>query len=157
MKTLFLLVATAILLYLPGVSFTYSQEDSLAGARSLTDNALSVAPDKEMIITDTVATIITTAIATWYDEKNCLNCHPELIMANGEKLDATKFTAAYDGVPLGTYVNVWYQDKKVRVKITDRIGNEKIDLSREAFKCLAPLDKGKIKVGIVYSLSGNNY
>ena len=88
--------------------------------------------------------------ASWYDEKHCLGCRDDRLMANGEKLDGSKMTAAYNKFPLNTKLKVRRADKEIEVVITDRVGIDRIDLTREAFRLLEPnLDKGIIKVGVV--------
>lgn len=74
-------------------------------------------------------------------------------MANGQPFDPEKLTAASWHYPLGTTVKVTHGTNSVIVIITDRGPNRRfkdreIDLSRAAFKRLAPLDKGLIPVQV---------
>ncbi len=73
--------------------------------------------------------------------------------ASGEKFSKRKKTAAHRNLPFGTVVKVTNLEngKTVKVRINDR-GPYKdgrvIDLSRKAFKNIADLDQGKVRVGI---------
>lgn len=89
-------------------------------------------------------------IATWYGESasECLGCRVDRLMANGQRFDETKYTAASKNYPLGTRLILWYGDKSVIVEVTDRPGRDVIDLSKAAFEELAPLTQGKIEVGV---------
>ena len=73
-------------------------------------------------------------------------------MANGKIFDKNALTCAHNSYPFGTKLKVSYQGKSVIVTVTDRGGFNKlgrvIDLSEGAFKKLAPLSKGVIKVKI---------
>jgi len=134
-------VVSAIVL-IPGHSFiASSQEEATNGGRVLTDDVrLPDAPS-------------TALIATWYGEsdKECMGCRKDRLMANGEPYDETKMTAASNLLSLGEIIKVRYLDGEIEVKITDRMKDDnKIDLSKEAFKLLAPLEEGKIKVDLIY-------
>lgn len=73
-------------------------------------------------------------------------------MSNGKIFDKNALTCAHNSYPFGTKLKVSYQGKSVVVIVTDRGGFNKlgrvIDLSEGAFKKLAPLSKGVIKVKI---------
>jgi len=94
-------------------------------------------------------------VASWYGEE-----HRGKIMANGKKFNPDNFTAASWFYPLGAKVRVTVNSpaqprRSVLVTITDR-GPERelvragriIDLSRSAFKRLAPEDWGLAVVRI---------
>lgn len=85
--------------------------------------------------------------ASFYDGK-----HHGRKMANGKIFDKNSLTCAHNSYPFGTKLKVSYQGKSVVVTVTDRGGFNKlgrvIDLSEGAFKKLAPLSKGVIKVKI---------
>ena len=88
--------------------------------------------------------------ASWYGEK-----HRGLPMANGQRFDPDKLTAASWFFDFGTKVVVTHVNQSVVVEITDRgpakrLINEgrKIDLSRAAFAKLADLDLGLIDVTV---------
>jgi rare lipoprotein A len=88
--------------------------------------------------------------ASWYGEK-----HRGLLMANGERFDPDRFTAASWLFDLGTKVVVAHGDRSVVVEITDRGPAKRlfragriIDLSRAAFERLADPDVGLIDVTI---------
>ena len=73
-------------------------------------------------------------------------------MANGRKFDPSKLTAASWHYPLGTKVTVTHGSNSVVVEICDRGParrlKREIDLSRAAFKKLAPLTTGLIEVTV---------
>ncbi|MGN6435721.1 MAG: septal ring lytic transglycosylase RlpA family protein [Agriterribacter sp.] len=78
------------------------------------------------------------------------------LMANGEKFDQFKLTAAHNKLPLGTWVKVsnLRNKKSVIVQITDRMhpkNKRLIDVSREAARQLGFVKKGltKVKVEVV--------
>jgi len=87
------------------------------------------------------------AIASWYGDE----CKGKL-MANGKPFDPNAMTCACWNYPFGTKLKVTYKDKSVVVTVTDRGPNKRlkrdIDLSREAFRRLAPLKLGLINVDI---------
>jgi len=72
--------------------------------------------------------------------------------ASGEKFDRNLMTAAMNGIKFGTKVKVTNlaNNKFIIVKVNDRMGNikNKIDLSSGAFKKIANLSTGRIKVNI---------
>lgn len=83
-------------------------------------------------------------LASYYSREGCLGCSESLRMANGEPLDDTKQTVAYNKAPLGSYVAVTNikNNRRVVARVTDRGGYEKagkvIDLSiatRDALGC----------------------
>jgi len=88
--------------------------------------------------------------ASWYGEK-----HRDLPMANGQRFNPDRLTAASWFFPLGTKVVVTHGRRSVVVEITDRgpakrllKERRKIDLSRAAFARLANPDLGLIPVSI---------
>jgi rare lipoprotein A len=88
--------------------------------------------------------------ASWYGEE-----HRDLLMANGQRFDPDKLTAASWFFALGTKVVVTHADRSVVVEITDRgpakrlvQEDRKIDLSRAAFAKLASPNLGLIDVTI---------
>lgn len=81
---------------------------------------------------------------TWYGK-----AHHGKTMANGEPFDMHRHTAATYLYPLGTTLEVTYQDRTVIVLVTDRCDNKTdIDLSRSAFMCLTDLHYGRITVSV---------
>lgn len=99
-----------------------------------------------------------TGHASWYGEE-----HRGKLMANGQKFDPRKMTAASWFYPLGTRVRVTLQDpslakgKKhtVIVTITDRGPSRDlvrsgriIDLGQAAFEKLAPTELGLIPIQV---------
>jgi len=72
--------------------------------------------------------------------------------ASGEKFDRNLMTAAMNGIKFGTKVKITNlaNNKFIIVKINDRMGStkNKIDLSSGAFKKIANLSTGRIKVNI---------
>lgn len=87
-------------------------------------------------------------VASWYGE--------ELrgrLTANGEKFDPDALTCASWDYPFGTKLRVSHGGKSVIVRVNDRGPSKQflvrtIDLSREAFRRLAPLEEGLIGVTI---------
>jgi rare lipoprotein A len=91
-------------------------------------------------------------LASWYDES-----HRGKLMANGERFDPGKMTAASWSYPLGTRVRVSLKDssRAVVVAITDRGPAHRlvregsiIDLSEAAFAQLADTRFGLISVTV---------
>ncbi len=72
--------------------------------------------------------------------------------ASGERFNRNLMTAAMNGIKFGTKVKVTNltNNKYIIVKINDRMGSvkNKIDLSSGAFKKIANLSTGRIKVKI---------
>ncbi len=68
--------------------------------------------------------------------------------SNGRTFDQTKYSAAICGIDLGQYLYVSYGGTGIVVEANDRPNCSKypnvIDLSREAFRTLAPLSVGRI-------------
>src|SRR5438552_5719064 len=101
------------------------------------------------------ATLAKTGIASWYGE-----AQRGKLMANGQKFDPDKLTAASWFYPLGTKVNVTltaphHQPRTVAVTITDRgparrlvRQNRIIDLTFAAFKELADPERGLVAVKV---------
>ena len=69
------------------------------------------------------------------------------LMANGKIFNQNNLTAASSIFPLGTKLIVKNGKKSVKVTVTDRCNCE-LDLSKKAFKQLASLENGIIKVKI---------
>lgn len=69
----------------------------------------------------------TSGKASYYSVAGCLGCSDNRQMANGEILDDTKLTVAYNHAPLNTYIHITNvaNNKTVTAKITDRGGFEK--------------------------------
>lgn len=86
----------------------------------------------------------TTGKASYYSIEGCIGCHPDRIMANGERLDDNRLTIAYNHAPLNTPVKITntINGKSVVATITDTGGFERhgkiADLSvatRDALGC----------------------
>jgi rare lipoprotein A (peptidoglycan hydrolase) len=82
--------------------------------------------------------------ASYYSIEGCIGCNPARTMANGQRLDDTRLTIAYNHAPLNSMVKVKNVDngKYIYAKITDRGGFERhgkiADLSvatRDALGC----------------------
>jgi rare lipoprotein A len=78
--------------------------------------------------------------ATWYGP----GFHGKK-MANGKRFNQNGMTAAHPSLRLGTRIRVRYKNRSVTVRITDRCRCS-LDLSKAAFRRLAPLSKGRIRV-----------
>ena len=83
-------------------------------------------------------------IASYYSRAGCVGCSKTLTMANGQVLNDSGLTVAFNRVPLNTFVTVTNPKTSlsVRAKVTDRGGFEKlgriIDLTiatRDAIGC----------------------
>jgi rare lipoprotein A (peptidoglycan hydrolase) len=95
--------------------------------------------------------VINSGNASYYSIDGCLGCNPGRIMANGEKLDDTRLTLAYNHLPMNTVVTIrnTKTGAMVRATVTDTGGFEKYnkiaDLSvatRDALGCgsLCPIE-----------------
>lgn len=79
--------------------------------------------------------LLLVGLASYYSIAGCLGCNPNFIMANGQRLDDSKLTVAYNHAPLNSYIGVINRDNNeyVIAKVTDRGGFERhgkiIDLS----------------------------
>ena len=69
-------------------------------------------------------------------------------MANGQPMNPEAMTCASWHYPLGTRLEVSHGNKTITVEVTDRGGLHHLDLSAGAFKSLAPLSRGIIKVKV---------
>ena len=97
-------------------------------------------------VTRTVKTVV--GIASYYG-----HAHQGLRMANGQRFDENKLTAASRALPLGTRVKVTSlrNQKSVIVTITDRGPAAKtrvIDLSTAAARALGMISRGVDKVRV---------
>lgn len=68
-------------------------------------------------------------------------------MANGKIFRQSGLTAAHRSLKFGTRLRVTHKGKSVVVVVTDRCRCT-LDLSKAAFKRLAPLSKGRIPVRV---------
>lgn len=82
--------------------------------------------------------------ASYYSRAGCLGCHPQMIMANGQPLDDTKPTIAFNQLPLNSWVSVTnnFTGQEIVVQVTDTGGFESLgriaDLNlatKEAINC----------------------
>lgn len=69
-------------------------------------------------------------------------------MANGQPMNPEALTCASWHYPLGAVLEVRHGGRMVKVVCADRGGLHQIDLSAGAFRRLAPLSRGIIKVEI---------
>ena len=83
-------------------------------------------------------------LASYYSREGCIGCSETLTMANGEPLDDSKITVAYNQAPLNSNINITNvrNGRTVTAKVTDRGGFERhgkiVDLSvatKEALGC----------------------
>lgn len=85
-------------------------------------------------------------LASYYSRAGCVGCSPNLSMANGQPLDDSRLTVAFNRAPLGTMVKITnvQTGASVIAETTDRGGFEKlpvpkiVDLSvatKEAIGC----------------------
>lgn len=99
-----------------------------------------------------------TGTASWYSRKSCRHEGTSgVVTASGERFDENALTAAMWDVPFGTRFLVVNSDndKRVVVRINDRGPAKRlvrrgriIDLSKGAFRRLAPLSQGVVKVSV---------
>lgn len=92
--------------------------------------------------------ILTSFEATWYGSNFNGN-----ITASGEVFNKEKMTCASNHFPIGSKLLIINKEnkKKVVVKVNDKGAFKEriIDLSESAFKKIAPLEKGRIKIKVV--------
>lgn len=95
---------------------------------------------------------ILTGLASWYGIDGCLGCSATLTMANGEKLDDSLITVAYNDAPLNSMVQITNlrTGAQVTAKVTDRGGFKRhgkiIDLSVATKNALGCGDVCKVEV-----------
>jgi rare lipoprotein A len=104
-------------------------------------------------VTIAAAPVANEGVASWYGEE-----HRGMLMANGDKFDPDKLTAASWFYPMGTRVRVTARvdpRRTVVVTITDRgpahhlvEDGRIIDLSRAAFEKLADPDVGLVPISV---------
>lgn len=92
-------------------------------------------------------------LASWYDRRVCTNktYGRDCKTANGDIFDDTKNTiACTNRFRLGDHIRICYMDKCIDTICTDRGNFERLgrtfDLSVSAFRSLADIDRGVIKV-----------
>lgn len=68
-------------------------------------------------------------------------------MANGRRFSQSKMVAAHPSIKLGTNLRVTHRGRSVVVTVSDRCACT-LDLSKAAFRQLAPLKKGRIPVKV---------
>jgi rare lipoprotein A (peptidoglycan hydrolase) len=111
--------------------FLVRREDGIEVSRKLIRQETIVQTQKRIILKGTKLPLIAIGTATWYS--------------------APPMTAAHKSLPKGTLVQVTNlsNNKSVQVKIADwgPVGAE-IDLSKDAFEKIAPLESGRILVKI---------
>lgn len=83
--------------------------------------------------------------ATWYGGR-----YDGRRTASGTVFNSEHLTAAHVSLPFGTRLRVAHEGRIVDVTVTDRMpaGPEAIDLSAAAFRAIAPLAKGRIRVQV---------
>lgn len=95
-----------------------------------------------------------TGIASWYSPEECLGCRRDRVTACGGVFDGEQFTAAAIRWKCGQRLMVSVAGRRIQVVVTDHGGFDRLpvprilDLSRAAFKELAPLGAGLVKVEI---------
>jgi len=90
------------------------------------------------------STTAVTGKASYYSREGCLGCSPTMTMANGEPLDDSRLTVAYNDAPLNSYLTITNikTGQSVVAKVTDTGGFKRhgkiIDLTiatRDAIGC----------------------
>jgi rare lipoprotein A len=79
-----------------------------------------------------MSNLILVGLASYYSVAGCLGCSENMIMANGDRLDDTKLTVAYNHAPLNSYIGIINLDnlEYVIAKVTDRGGFEKVRIPK---------------------------
>lgn len=98
-----------------------------------------------------------TGIATWYSRDGCVGCSENLLMANGEPLNDSALTVAFNYAPLGSSLKVTNLDngRSVEVLVTDtggftEIGDGRIvDVTIAVKNALGISDMGNVKVELL--------
>lgn len=91
-------------------------------------------------------------MASYYSRSGCIGCSTDFVMANGEVLDDTRLTVAYNDAPLNSFLIVRNIDTgmEVLVKVTDRGGYKKhgkiIDLSKAVKEVLGCGDVCRVSI-----------
>ena len=86
-------------------------------------------------------------LASWYGPE-----HLGDVMANGQRFEPWAMTCAAESYPFGTYLLVAHGDRRVVVRVTDRLGEAAIrhgcllDLSQAAFEAIADSSRGIVSV-----------
>lgn len=121
-------------------------------------------PESPVAVKDVEAVEIVQASATrswigkvsYYSHDGCLGCHPEQIMANGQKFDENAMTLAFNHLPLNTRVRVTNMDNGANTlaTVTDTGGFEAYgriaDLSKGLMQELnATTDRSTIKIEVL--------
>lgn len=101
-----------------------------------------------------VAADVQKGIASWYSVRDCGRA-----TASGVPLNDNAFTAAHKRLPIGSIVRVTNlrNSKSVVVRITDRGPYKRgriVDLTRQAFSQIAPLDEGLAQIHLEVLLRG---
>lgn len=103
-----------------------------------------IVPTSTPIVTPTPNYHVQIGLASYYSRAGCIGCSADRIMRNGEPLDDTRLTVAYNDAPINSFVKVTNlkTGASVRAKVTDTGGfkrhNKIIDLTpatRDAIGC----------------------
>ena len=97
-------------------------------------------------------------IASWYSRDGCIGCSDSLHMANGEPLDDSRKTLAFNELPLGTRVRVRNMANNMITEaiVTDRHGADNVkygyriaDLTVATKEAIACTDLCEVKITVV--------
>lgn len=94
-------------------------------------------------------------LASYYSENGCLGCSPTLTMANGQRLDDTKLTVAFNRAPLNRQVEITNQatGQTVIATVTDRGGFERhgkiIDLNLATKNAIGCGDVCRVSIKLI--------
>jgi rare lipoprotein A len=119
-------------------------------ASLLTASMVAAAPLPKGAIVTAIAKPHFVGIASWYGSQ-----HQGRKMANGQRFDRCKLTAAYWYLPLGSVIRVTNleNDKSITVTVTDRGPNFRLhrilDLSEAAARELDYIQKGLTRVFVL--------
>jgi len=95
-----------------------------------------------------------TGLASYYSIDGCIGCNENRTMANGERLDDSKLTVAFNRAPLNSFIKITNvkTGAQVTAKVTDRGGFERhgkiVDLSVATKNALGCGDVCQVEIQI---------
>ena len=108
-------------------------------------------------VRDSTSQVYQCGLASWYSRASCKREGTSGIMTNGRRLEDEAYTCAIWDYPFGAILEVTNlgNNLSVEVEVTDRGPAKRlvkegkiIDLSKAAFRQLAPLGQGLVKVSV---------
>lgn len=127
-----LIILAIVLGILAGIAFGITLFMKPEVIEGVENDEISPAPTKTMIKVEPTKPAEApkrpkTGKASWYSVEGCLGCNESRTMANGQRLDDTRATVAYNHLPLNTLVTITNTDTgaTITVPVTDRGGFER--------------------------------